>query len=112
MVKWCRANGYPWGLSKLLAAEGGHLEVLQWCIASNAPDVGKSTILEASSRGPMPDPDISKTEVLNAAVAGGHLEIVRWCWQQGYQWDEFTCSCAASGRHMEVLKWLRDKGCD
>ncbi len=52
------------------AAEGGHLEVLQW----------------AQSQGCLWDEENSCHE----AARGGHLEMLQWLRSQGCPWDEWT----------------------
>lgn len=41
----------------------------------------------------------------------GRLHILIWLRQQGYSWDETTCSSAALHGHLDVLKWARQEGC-
>jgi hypothetical protein len=39
VLQWARANGAPWNkLTCAAAAGGGHLEVLQWARANGAPE--------------------------------------------------------------------------
>lgn len=70
----------------MLAANYGHLEVLQWAVSQGCP-LNKWTCTYAAS--------------------SGHLEILRWARSQNCPWDEWTCAFAAQNGHLEVLKWAR-----
>ena len=72
------------------AAEGGHLEVLQWARAKGYP-----------------------WDLLTCALAAanGHLEVLQWARAHGCPWDESTCAYAAKKGHLEVFKWARARGC-
>ena len=72
------------------AAEGGHLEVLQWARANGCPWDEKTCW---------------------RAAEGGHLEVLQWARTNGCPWNEGTCSAAALGGHLEVLQWARANGC-
>ena len=52
------------------AAEGGHLEVLQWARANGAP---------------------WDERTCRDAAEGGHLEVLQWARANGAPWDEWTC---------------------
>jgi hypothetical protein len=56
------------------AAEGGHLEVLQWARANGCPWN-----------------DLTCTW----AAKGGHLEVLQWACANGYPWNMWTCENAA-----------------
>ncbi len=72
------------------AAEGGHLEVLQW----------------AQSQGCTWD-----EWTCAHAAWGGHLEVFKWLRSQGCPWNKHTCANAAQRGHLKVLKWARSNGC-
>jgi hypothetical protein len=74
------------GTSRRAAAEGGHLDVLQWERANGCSWVQ------------------STCEV---AAKGGHLEVLKWARANGCPWDEWTCAYAAEGGHLDVLRWAR-----
>ena len=73
------------------AAEGGHLEVLQWARASGCN---------------------WDWQTCASAAKNGHLEVMKWARANGCDWDTKTCASAAEGGHLEVLKWARANGCD
>jgi len=86
-----RANCCPWDVFTCArAANGGHLEVLQWARANCCP---------------------WNVSTCPNAATGGHLEVLQWLHANGCQWDARTCSSAAEGGHLEVLQWLRANGC-
>ena len=72
------------------AAEGGHLEALQWARAHGCP--------------------WDRWTCANAA-SNGHLEVLQWARAHGCPWDERTCRCAAKNGHLDVLEWARANGC-
>ncbi|WZN60135.1 hypothetical protein HKI87_02g16630 [Chloropicon roscoffensis] len=73
------------------AAQGGHLEVLQWMRAQDPPCPWD-------------------LRVCYYAACNGDLEVLRWARSQGCPWDEgLTCDAARNG-HLKVLKWLIKEG--
>jgi len=72
------------------AAEGGHLEVMQWARAHGC-EWDEWTCAYAAG--------------------GGHLAALRWAQEHGCEWDERTCAYAAEGGHLEVLQWAREQDC-
>ena len=81
-----RENGCPWNKCTCsMAANGGHLEVLQWAHDNGCP-------LDALT--------------CKYAAMGGHLEMMQWLRANGCPWDHRTCTNAAEGGHLEVLQWL------
>ena len=118
VVKWLRANGWPWNTTTCSwVEEGGHLEVLQWARA-NGCEWNEWTFAFAAQGGHL--------EVLQwlhangcpwdgwtcaSAAEGGHLEVLQWARANGCPWDELTCYYAAKSGHLEVLQWLRANGC-
>jgi len=60
------------------AAQGGHLELLQWARAQNAP-WDKWTCMWAAR--------------------GGHLALLQWARAQGAPWDERTCPSVNENFH-------------
>ncbi|GBF88003.1 hypothetical protein Rsub_00715 [Raphidocelis subcapitata] len=100
-LQCARAFGCPWDDCKCfeylsgvrickLAAENGHLAVLQWVRAKDHPCPWE----ECTS---------------SAAAAGGHLAVLQWARAQDppCPWDENTCKEAAAGGHLAVLQWAR-----
>ena len=97
-LPWAKANGCPWGVlcryglfsPCALAAEGGHLEVVQW-----AREHGSQW----------------NAVTCHLAAMSGHLEVLRWAWKQDCPWNAMTCANAAWGGHLDVLRWAREHGC-
>ena len=72
------------------AAEGGHLEVLQWARANGCP---------------------WDEYTCSYAARGGHLEVLKWARTNGCPWDDRICTNAAAGCHLELLQWAISNGC-
>ena len=92
-VTWTPAheNGCPCDEDTcMMAARGGHLEVLKYLKENHCPW------------------DESTCE---KAAKGGHLDVLEYLHENGCPWDESTCSYAARGGHLDVLKYARDNGC-
>ena len=52
MLQWARANGCDWNSDTcLVAAAGGHLEVLQWARANGCDWLSRDACLEAAPAG-------------------------------------------------------------
>ena len=93
-LQWARANGCDWNEATCsAAAEGGHLEVLQWL------------------RGPIAGCNWNADTCMMAA-GGGHIAVLKWARANGCDWNADTCMMAAEGGHLAVLKWARANGCD
>ena len=91
ILKWLRANDFPWNESTCLwAAKCGHLEVLQWA-RTNGCQWNELTC--------------------HSAALGGHLEVLQWARANDCPWDAKTCSRATRGGHLEVLQWACANGC-
>ena len=91
VLQWARANDCPWdGWTCAYAASGGHLEVLQWARENGCP---------------------WNRWTCAYAAFGGHLEVLQWARANDCPWDEWTCYDAAEGGHLEVLQWARENGC-
>ena len=73
-----------------VAAEGGHLQVLQWACENGCP---------------------WDEWTCAYAAQGRHLEVLKWARANGCPWSAVTCAVAAGGGHLEVLKWARVNGC-
>ena len=98
VLVWCIENGCPWESSRIIsfcsAAYNGHLLVLQWC-----RDNGFLLPIDLSS------------DLCSCAATNGHLNVIQWCREIGCPWDEKLCSNAAENGHMHVLQWCRENGC-
>ncbi|WZN59600.1 ankyrin repeat protein [Chloropicon roscoffensis] len=93
VLQWLRQNGCPWGNSTCYnAARGGHLDALKWARSQDPPcPWGYMTCAYAAQ--------------------GGHLEVLKWARSQDppCPWSAVTCSEAADGGHLEFLKWARSQ---
>ncbi len=88
MLKWAYNNGCylgEWTYSS--AAEGGHLEVLQWACKNSHRRPGRATC--------------------TSAAKAGRLEILKWARENDCPWDKTVCKWAAKAGHLEILKWAR-----
>ena len=98
VLVWCIENGCPWESSRIIsfcsAAYNGHLLVLKWC-----RDNGFLLPIDLSS------------DLCSCAATNGHLKVIQWCREIGCPWDEELCSNAAENGHLHVLKWCRENGC-
>ena len=105
------------------AAEGGHVEVLQWLRQNGCPwgnSASDSTCYHAAWGGHLDvlkwarsqDPPCPwNMTVCSVAAQGGHLDILKWARSQDppCPWNMAVCSMAADGGHLEVLKWARSQ---
>ena len=75
----------------VMAACGGHLEVLMWLHSTGCT-------WDASTC---------------AAAAGiGRLDVLRWARDHGCPWNLSMCTCAAQAGQLEVLQWVRENDAD
>lgn len=92
VMKWCRANGYPWG-SEICreAAEFGNLKLLEWCRRNGCP-WGK--------------------EPRHYFFEHGGFEMVAWCRANGCPWN-FTSlhESAKELGNIELAEWCGACGC-
>ena len=68
-----------------IAAEYGHLEILQWLLVVGCP-VDEDTC--------------------PIAARSGHIAVLQWARKNHMSWDNFTCEQAAAGGHLEVVVFL------
>ena len=80
------------------AAEGGHLETLEWLVDTLEAEHGPS----ASALEPY-----LNERTAYCAAKGGELETLMWLRRRGCPWSEDTCEYAAMAGHLEVLRWCR-----
>jgi hypothetical protein len=125
LIKWARKSSTtrcPWDSYFVgLAAEAGHLKVLQWGKKHGAIFVLKteSTInppflcefLEEDEETDQCSIDFWSDHVLERAVVGGHLNILKWAREElpDLVWEEWLYMFSASAGHFEILKWLRSQ---
>jgi hypothetical protein len=76
------ANGWPWDKNTCAyAAEGGHIEELQWLHEIGCPWDGR--------------------KCCSAVAKGGHIEVLKWLRTNGCPWDTSTREHAANLGHVE-----------
>jgi hypothetical protein len=116
-LQWARAEGIPLvedayvgGLKPNayeMAAEGGHLAVLQWLWTVHTTDsLGRQEVLRRTSLA------------MCGAAAGGHREALQWLRANisDAEWAELPfkgqlCPAAAKTGRLAALQWLRANGC-
>ncbi|KAG3087764.1 hypothetical protein PI125_g18562, partial [Phytophthora idaei] len=95
MVKWlCNVRGEWSPYAGILAASGGHLDVLKWL---------KNNIFSSSPSASMDD-----------AAANGHLHVLKWLQVNSGYATHAAMNKAAGNGHLEIVKWLqntRREGC-
>ena len=70
-----------------VAAQKGHLEVLQWAHTNGCP---------------------WDKETCRLAAMGGHLEVLLWLRANDCPWNKQQCMLfATEGQHLDVMAWLR-----
>ncbi len=115
-------KSYPLDVNTAVAAAcGGQLAVLQWAIAHGvsrddkicnlAAQYGHLGVLEWWEATAAHREHLWNKGVCSYAANGGHLKVLKWLRRIGCPWDGTVCASAADGGHLEVLKWLRDRGC-
>ena len=72
------------------AAEGGHLEVLQWARRNGCPWDDNTTAFAARE---------------------GRLEVLQWLRENECPCDERVCRLSAQRGHLNVLRWAHENGC-
>ena len=83
------------------AANGGHLEMLQWLVSQGA------AVDACSNNG---------VQAIHTASAIGHIEVVQWLVSQGAAVDASTNTgkqplhSASYCGHLEVVQWLVSQG--
>ena len=72
------------------AAEGGHLEVLQWLHVNDCP---------------------WDEDVCTEAARGGHLEMLKWARSENCPWDVDKCLEAAHDHfNNDIIEWIESVG--
>ena len=86
-LQWARANGCDWNEATCsAAAEGGHLEVLQWL------------------RGPIAGCNWNADTCMMAA-GGGHIAVLKWARANGCDWN------VGEGERLQQLDDIYDRLC-
>jgi len=102
-----------------IAAEIGHLEMLNWAVSelgcTLSPFVwffaakgGSLDVLEWLRGHGCPNDLYSCTA---GAAAGGSLEALMWSRRSGHGWDRFVPYSAARAGNLEMLRWATRQGC-
>ncbi len=86
LLQSLRLWGYRWAHTSGCAAEGGHLDVLQWAVDNGCP---------------------LDCDVCTRAAKGGHIKILEWLKSRGCVLNEYASEEAVKAGHLEVLKWLK-----
>jgi len=119
VVRWACKNGFHYdALTCALAAESGHLNVLEWLRMISDCPWDRRTTWVAARNGHLPvlqwvlsnGGEYDNGTIARAAF-GGHIHIMKWLREKGYSWDKVTCSFAASGGQLDALKWAINNGC-
>ena len=103
------------------AAEGGHLELLQYLIEKGCPHhVWKEACLSAPFGGHIHIMEWALAHGVKAtaygtmgcadAAQGGHLEALKWLRARKCPWDSLVPELAIEHGHHHILKWARDNG--
>jgi hypothetical protein len=92
LLEFIHKNGCPWdNLTCAAAAKEGYFGILQWAYSNGCPLVG--------------------SEITECAAIGGHLEILKWARDYSFSWNSRVCTAAAEHGHFHVLKWAHQNGC-
>lgn len=106
VIEWLEAHGvvrnaHGDATACEAAADGGHLELLQWMRSRSSPYAWNQ-------------------DTCKAAAANGHLDLLRWAHENGApwhrEWNGQTQWCiemvqeAAEGGHLDCLKWIFNHG--
>ena len=92
IIEWADRNGSPWNLHACtLAARNGHLHVMQWARTTHGCEWSHIAC--------------------ETAARNAQLHILQWAHESGYQLSVRVCAAAAENGHLHVLKWAHKNGC-
>jgi hypothetical protein len=127
ILEYLHVNGWPTRVQEeespdyvaRSAAEGGHIEVLQWLRAHDRVWCSEETLNTAVAySGSLACPRFlienscpHSAETCTAAAYHKDIEALRYLRGAGCDWDERTCSSAAAAGSIECLAYARDNGC-
>ena len=102
------------------AAEGGHMEILQWLHGVGCPsDVSTSTAAARHGNMQCLQWIVARSSsilhgfgarIMIAAAEGGHLDILKWLRGKGCRWNREIVAIAARNGHIDCLKWAHENG--
>lgn len=101
----------------LRAAEGGHLDILEWMHAGGLTfNAWTRNTMATSSHLSVLQWLHSKgypfhASAYHSAAKKGLWEVLKWLQSIKCPWNEWTCAEAAKAGHLDVLQWLRANGC-
>lgn len=116
VLKWLKANGYPWNPSKVWcerAAVWGDLGMLQYLRLNGAP-WDQQTANEACSAGHIhilqwcQSSGCPMYRVSDLAAEESRIDVLAWCRDNYVPWDSVTFSHT---HDVGVAEWLRANGC-
>ena len=98
------------------AAEGGNLEMIQYCVAKNCPMNGEEACASAASGGSLECLKYLHEDVkapwdwstAAEAAENGHLHILEYLFECEFKFYSWPYSCAAKNGHFKCLKFLRE----
>lgn len=105
ILQWLHAHGCPWNQDVMyVAAAGGHMSVFEW--------VNFQTPLRTLRSGVPPLGFVhSKERIYGIAAERGHFQVLQWCLSQdpSVRHCPDICASAAAGGHLNILQWLRSQ---
>jgi hypothetical protein len=120
LFEWARENGCGpiYGMTGIIAARHGRLEVLQWLTSIGKPYSDIPVTANAAENGHLHVLKWLHTQISGPylrhicyyAAKGGHLNVIEWavdnCLRKGGASDDETQLSAARYGHLHILKWL------
>ena len=123
VLDWIHRH-HPVECSLNVAAEGGHVPILQWMKENGLIDL--DTIGDEFDYMWWEAASISHMHLLEwlldnglrgstfaacGAAFGGQIDVLLWAREHGMAWDTDTCASAARGGRLDTLRWLHENGC-
>ncbi|POM70139.1 Hypothetical protein PHPALM_13471 [Phytophthora palmivora] len=120
MVKWlCDVRGEWSPYAAVLAASGGHLDVLKWLRGNIFSSSPSASMDDAAANGHLHvlkwlqiNSGYATPAAMNKAAGNGHLDIVKWLHKTRREGCTITAmDTAAANGHLEIVKCERSEGC-
>lgn len=113
LLKIFRHHGFPWNETVInAAAEGGYIDIIQWCIENGCYFDINSCAEAAASKSQLKvlqwllSEELKVTQkLLNSSARSGQFEAVQWCVDNGASVSERTCKEAARSGNLKLLQW-------